>query len=111
MSPIEVVIAPAAEREIKKLCKDQKACIFDTLEELESGHAMACKEKLQGYPDFYRVKSGKSFRIIFHPIKSDRVVILVVRHRKDAYRGLNTLNNKLETTLARLEINALQAIR
>ena len=52
-------------------------------------------EKLQQNPRFWRVRTG-DYRIVYN-IDDAKVVIfvVVVRHRKDAYRGLEDLDTKL----------------
>lgn len=100
---MEVVISPSAEREIKKLTKDDQKRIFATLRKLRDGSETLEIEKIKGHPSFFRIKCGKNYRIIYHPMSAERVVVLVVKDRKAAYRNLGDLNAKLQTALQRLQ--------
>lgn len=106
MSPIEVIFSPAAERDIKKLTKENQKVVLNTLRKFREGSGTIDMEKLQGHPDFYRFKAGKDLRVIFHPMAKGRVVLLVIRDRKEAYRGLDALEYKLEAALCRIEEDA-----
>lgn len=110
MSPDEIIFAPASEREVKKLNKTNKELVFSTLESWQDGSKSINLEKLKGYPKFYRIKIGQNLRLIFHPITTSRIVVLVVRDRKSAYRGLNQLHGKLESFLNNIENEAIQAL-
>jgi len=106
LSPIEVVFSPAAERDIKKLTRENQKVAMTALKKFSERSELIDLEKLQGHPDFYRFKAGRDLRVIYHYMTRDRVVILVIRDRKDAYRGLDNLHDKLEATLCRMEADA-----
>ena len=110
MSPDEIVFSPSAERELKKLDKTNQDLVFSTLQDWQEGNKEIKLEKLKGYPKFYRMKAGRDLRVIFHPITTSRIVILVIRDRKSAYRGLNSLHRKLETYLQIVEQEAIGAL-
>ncbi len=95
LSPKEVIISPRAEKEIKKLCKQDQVVALRALEKLEAGGGGLSIEKIKSQPNFYRLKAAH-LRLIYYPLKAGRVVILVVRDRKDAYRALQALNDRLQ---------------
>jgi len=101
MSSTEVIVSPAAKREIKKLTKDRQKQTIELLRTLETGSDTLMIEKIKGHPSFFRIRRG-DMRVVYHQLTGNRVVVLVVRDRKDAYRGLGDLNRKL--------LSALQAL-
>ncbi|MBU4531225.1 MAG: type II toxin-antitoxin system RelE/ParE family toxin [Hoeflea sp.] len=101
MSSTEVVVSPAARREIKKLTKDRQKQTIALLRTLENGSETLMIEKIKGHPSFFRIRRG-DMRVVYHYITRNRVVVLVVRDRKDAYRGLDDLDRKLLAALQAL---------
>ncbi len=110
MNPDEIILSPSAERELRKLPRQDQKMIANALREFRDGKSLTVIEKLKGHPKFYRMKAGSRYRIIFHPINPQRLVVLVIRDRKDAYRGLNNLDNKLEAALLQIDEEVRQAI-
>lgn len=110
MSSTEIIFSPSAERELKKLSKDKQKAVLKTLKVLQDGLSTLEIEKIKGHPRFFRVKAGQDMRIIYHPMTTSRVVILVIRDRKSAYRGLDSLGHKLEATLHSMERSARVAL-
>lgn len=108
MSPKEVIFSPNAEKTIKKLQKNDQKLVLMKLDKFASGQISMEIEKLKTQPDFYRIKASH-LRIIYYPLCTKRVVILLIRHRKDAYKGLNNLNGKLVTALSQLELKKVNA--
>lgn len=109
MSPKEIVFGPNAEKDMKKLQKRDQKMIFRHLDRLESGEGRLNVEKIKTHPDFYRIKAG-DFRLIYYPLSQERVVLLVIRNRKDAYKGLNVLDNRLESALRVIEHQAVSQV-
>ena len=101
MTSTEIVISPAARREIKKLTKERRKQTLSLLRALEDGSETLVIEKIKGHPSFFRIRNG-DMRVVYHHLTRNRVVILVARDRKDAYRGLNDLDRKLFTALQQL---------
>src|SRR5690606_19134266 len=101
MSSTEIVISPAAKREIKKLTKDQQKQALSLLHSLENGSETLTIEKIKGHPSFFRIRY-RDLRVVYHYLTRARVVVLVVRDRKDAYRGLDDLEKKLFSALKEL---------
>lgn len=101
MPPNDIVFAPNAERELKKLSRDKQKRIFRGLREWCDGETVPDIEKIQSQPDFLRVRVG-DFRLIYYPLTSDRALILVIRDRKNAYRNLGDLSIMLKTAKRRI---------
>jgi mRNA interferase RelE/StbE len=107
----EIVVAPAAKRELRKLeCGVQKL-VIGVIETLSTDPRPQGVEKLQGHPKFYRIAAGKNHRIIYHILRNRLVVILLVRDRKDAYRNLGDLDGKLSAALIGLEDRVRAIVR
>jgi mRNA interferase RelE/StbE len=102
----QVVFSPAAKREIKKLDRSVQERVIRTLEQLSKEPRPRGLEKIQGHPDFYRIKAGADHRIIYHIFQERIIVVLVIRDRKDAYKHLDDLDGKLEAALNGLEEEA-----
>ena len=101
MTSTEIIISPAAKREIKKLSKERQQQTVSLLRALESGSETLVFEKIKGFPSFFRVRNG-NMRVVYHQLTGNRIVILVARDRKDAYRGLHDLDRKLLTAIQEL---------
>jgi mRNA interferase RelE/StbE len=96
---IEVHISPAARREIRKLNKKAQRLIMRALEALQYCPRPPKVEKLQGHPDYLRLPVGRSHRMIYTIISSRLLIVLVIRDRKDAYRGIDNLGEKLRAAV------------
>lgn len=79
------------------------------LRKMRDGSDTLAIEKIKGHPSFFRIK-GRDMRVIYHPLTASRIVVLVIRDRKEAYRGLGGLNNKLEAALHRMEAEAKSSL-
>lgn len=106
--PIEVIVANAAKREIKKLDKNGQRQILRALSQLEENPRPHNSEKLSGKPQFRRIRVG-NFRVIYTILDDeDKVVVLVARNKKDAYKGLDALEDRLLSVVVDLAESALQ---
>ncbi len=103
MSSLDVVFSPAARREIRKFDRGIQLRFIEAAEALGKQPRPRGCEKVKGHPCFYRVKAGGDHRVIYHVLNERVVVILVLRDRKDAYRGLGDLDDKLESAIAEIE--------
>jgi mRNA interferase RelE/StbE len=92
--PIEVVISPAAERDLRKLTSQALKVVAKAIDQLEIESRPRGIEKIQGHPGFFRIRAG-DFRIVFYPMTPIRTVVLVVADRKDAYKTVGDLETKL----------------
>lgn len=81
-----VLITRKAQKEFKKLDPDAQARIKPAFGELaENPRPPGCK-KLAGEESLYRIRKG-NYRVIYQ-VNDDEVTVLVVRvrHRREAYR-------------------------
>jgi mRNA interferase RelE/StbE len=81
-----VFLAPAAERQLKKLPPQIKTQIVPVLKALESDPRPSGAKKLKGSEDIWRVRKG-SYRILYE-IEDKQLTVLVLKidHRKQVYR-------------------------
>ena len=111
METLDIILAPAAQRELKKLERREQETVVKVLDELSINPRPRGVEKIQGNPKFFRVLAGKNHRVIYHVFQDRIIVILVIRDRKDAYRSLGDLDGKLATALHAIEKEAVQQLR
>lgn len=103
-----VEIAPEAEESVTRFPNSAQKKIIKALEKLTKAKRPAGVEKLSGYPQFYRLRAGE-YRIIYAITEDEKlVVVLIVRHRKDVYRNLSNLGNKLITALTNIAESAVR---
>jgi mRNA interferase RelE/StbE len=102
LSAMEVTFAPAARRDIRKFDKQIQTLFIRAIEALSVNPRPTGAEKLKGYPGFLRVRAGADHRVIYSLHEGRLVVVLVLRNRKDAYRGLDNLGAKLEAALTEI---------
>lgn len=81
-----VQIAPAAERQLRKLSKSIQQQITKRLLKLESNPRPDGVKKLEGEKDLYRLRVS-DFRIVYM-VQDQALLVLVVKvgHRKEVYR-------------------------
>lgn len=86
--PYAIRIGPAAERDIRRLDKQNKLRILDRLEELRTQPRPPGVEKLKGKgaEAYYRIRSG-DYRVIY-AIEDDKLIVLVLKvgNRREVYR-------------------------
>ncbi|HEV8069753.1 MAG TPA: type II toxin-antitoxin system RelE/ParE family toxin [Planctomycetaceae bacterium] len=82
----QVLFAPAADRQLRKLPQAVQKRIVRSVEGLQANPRLPGAIKLQGEHDLYRIRAGE-WRVVYQ-IADDRLVVLVVRigHRGDVYR-------------------------
>ena len=95
-----------ARREIRKFEKKIQIRFIEAVESLAKNPRPRGVEKVKGHPCFFRFKSGAEHRVIFLILSERIVVILVLRDRKEAYRGLDNLDDKLDAALVEIEERA-----
>jgi mRNA-degrading endonuclease RelE of RelBE toxin-antitoxin system len=110
MKSTDIIFAPSSERELKKLAKDRQKDVIAALRRLCDGSETLEIEKIKGHPSFFRLKAGRDMRVIYHPLSGTRIVVLVIRDRKEAYRGLGDLGGKLQAALHKAESVALRTL-
>jgi mRNA interferase RelE/StbE len=103
MSPYRVRVGTAATKEIKKLDRSAQGKLIMALELLATDPRPKGVEKLSHDPRFWRIRNGHYRAIYFVDDDAQTIYVLVVRHRKDAYRNLGMLDRRLvAATLAPL---------
>jgi mRNA interferase RelE/StbE len=95
----EVRVAPAAEREIRKLSAKILAAVFNRLDELATDPRRADSRKLQRLPrryEVYRVAVESSYCIVYR-VRDEVLWVLVLRvaERKDVYKRVGNLKRLL----------------
>ncbi len=82
-----VTFARAADRQLKKLPADAQRRIVRVVEPLEDEPRPVGAVKLTGEEHLWRIRVG-TYRVVYS-IDDQRLLVVVVRvrHRKDAYRG------------------------
>jgi len=93
---------------MRKLQKPAQEQVIRAIEKLQRDGHPRDAEKLRCNPSFYRMKVGKEHRVIYHIFQKRLIVVLVVRSRKDAYRGLEELDGKLDRALGEAITNTVR---
>jgi mRNA interferase RelE/StbE len=101
-------VAKPATKQIKHLEKRAQRAVLKALERLERNPRPPKSEKIGGHPPFRRIRAG-DFRIIY-AIEDLTVIVLHVRDRKDAYKGLDNLSPQLATALIELAESTIEAL-
>ena len=87
-SRYEVVVLRPVEKEIRRLAPKIRRQILEKLVGLETNPRPQDVRRLRGVERGYRVDSGE-YRILYEIDDAERrVVVRVVKHRKDVYRNL-----------------------
>lgn len=93
------MIANSAKKELKALPKAEQKKIVDTLEVLGITPRPSGAEKLRANPAFMRLRCG-DYRVIYAVRDRERCcVVVLIRNRRDAFKGLSSLDAKLAHTL------------
>lgn len=87
----QVKLAPAAERQIRKLSGPVQKKILNQLDKLQFNPRPKSIKKLSGVENIYRVRVG-DYRVIYSiEDKILLVLILKIGDRKEIYRNLSSL--------------------
>lgn len=86
MAAYTVEVAPAANRQIRKLDRETQKRLLSVIETLQEQPRPREATKLQGGEGLYRVRSG-DYRIIYL-IEDRKLLVLVVKvgHRREVYK-------------------------
>jgi mRNA interferase RelE/StbE len=81
-------LAPAAERQLKKLQAQVRNAILPVIKSLANDPRPQGAKKLKGDDDIWRVRKG-NYRILYQ-IQDDELIVLVVRidDRKQVYKNM-----------------------
>jgi mRNA interferase RelE/StbE len=82
----QILVLPAAKRQLKKLPKQAQAVIVGVIEALAKNPRPSGAKKLVGEEDLYRVRT-RDYRIVYE-IRDQQLIVAVVKvgHRRDIYR-------------------------
>ena len=87
-SRYEVIVLRPAEKDIRRLAPKIRRQILEKLVGLETNPRPQDVRRLHGVERGYRVDSGE-YRILYEIDDAERrVVVRVVKHRKDVYRNV-----------------------
>jgi mRNA interferase RelE/StbE len=86
---MKVIISPLAEKQLKKLHKIDQIAVAHKIRQVASLPLIPQEEKLKGYSNVYRIRVG-ALRIVYHK-RNNRILIILIRHRKDIYKLLSHL--------------------
>ena len=86
MSEYRITFAQSARKELEKLEATVVKRIWDVILQLSDKPRQEGVKKLKGLENHYRIRVG-DYRVIYMINDSENVIdIVVVRHRRDAYR-------------------------
>ncbi len=86
MAKYKIEISRTAEKQLKKLSKDDQQRVVAAILDLAEDPLPKGSRKLAGYEDVYRIRVGH-FRILYSCVaKTLIVIVLKIGHRKDVYR-------------------------
>ncbi len=89
MASYKVEIKKSAQKEIRKLpSKDIRVRIINKIDDLSKDPTPNEAKKIKGSNNIYRIRQG-AYRIVYQVFKNKLVIMIIrVRHRKDAYKDL-----------------------
>ena len=86
MAKYKIEISRTAERQLKKLSKDDQERVVAAILALAKDPLPKGSRKLAGYEDVYRIRVAH-FRILYsRGARTLIVIVLKIGHRKDVYR-------------------------
>ncbi len=86
MATYQIEWKKSALRELKQLDRKSIPRVISAVESLSTGPFPSGVRKLQGSDNTYRVRIGQ-YRIVYEIFQGKIVIVIIrVRHRKDAYR-------------------------
>ncbi|MCL4357609.1 type II toxin-antitoxin system RelE/ParE family toxin [Patescibacteria group bacterium] len=88
MASYSVKIKSSAQKEIRKLpSMEIRDKIVEIIDDLRINPVPDEAKKIKGSNNIYRIRQG-TYRIVYQIYKDELLIIVIrVRHRKDAYRG------------------------
>ena len=86
MAKYKIEISRSAEKQLKKLPKDDQKRVVDAILRLGDDSFPRGARKLSGYEDVFRIRVGR-FRVLYSASETKLIVIVLkIGHRKDVYR-------------------------
>ena len=89
-----IEVAPAAERQLRRLDANNRARVAERIRSLTADRRPRGAQQLSGPESLWRIRVG-SYRIVYQ-IQSGKLIVLVLRvgHRGDVYRQLDRLRRR-----------------
>ena len=86
MAKFRIEISRTAERQLKKLPREDQKRVAAAILGLGEDPRPQGSRKLTGYDDVYRIRVGR-FRVLYS-VEEKKVIVIVLKigHRKDVYR-------------------------
>ncbi len=82
----KILFAASASRLFKKLPNNIQKDVLLKLKQLVSVEHSLDTKKLEGYPNFFRLKCGK-YRVVYEPIHNKIIIyVLYLGHRREIYK-------------------------
>ena len=86
MANYNIEISATAERQIRKINKQDQIRVLRTIQSLSQiPYPKGCR-KLRGYQNIYRIREG-NYRVIYS-VEAKRLLVIILKagHRKDVYK-------------------------
>lgn len=89
MARYSIEISRTAEKQLKKLSRDDQRRVVKDIFNLADDPYRQGSRKLTGYDDVFRIRVGH-YRVLYS-VSAKKVVIIILKigHRKDVYRQLS----------------------
>ena len=88
MTKNALIFRKSVEKDLRKVPRDLIPAVFEHIEKLASDPLTPESHKLAGAENLYRIRVG-DYRIIYQVLyDSHEVIVIYIRHRSTAYRGL-----------------------
>jgi mRNA interferase RelE/StbE len=86
MAKYKIVVSATAERQLKKIRREDTIRILQSISLLADEPRPSGCRKLSGYDDIYRIRIG-NYRVIYE-IDGKRIIIVILKigHRREVYR-------------------------
>ena len=86
MAQYRIEVSGTAERQLKKIRREDKVRILRAISLLASEPRPGGCKKMSGYDDIYRIRIG-NYRVIYE-IDGKRIVVVILKigHRREVYR-------------------------
>jgi len=86
MAKYKIEISRSAEKQLKKLPRDDRKRVVDAVLQLGEDAFPRGARRLSGYEDVFRIRVGR-YRILYSVSETELIVIVLkIGHRKDVYR-------------------------
>jgi len=90
MASYRIEVSATAERQIRKLPRDDQVRVLRAIRPLASAPYPPGARKVRGYDDVFRIRVG-NYRILYRVLER-RLLIIILKagHRREIYRSLRS---------------------